>query len=159
LQEFREGKRQGSVISNQTPESISADEKELWNTIQKELEDIGITAAAFFANKDFIFEWFANALASGAFEEQSPDLPNAISLVNSLNDPFEGNFGFIMFQIRLSDVLFVTVQNVSREGPALDARRCEAPHAHIALYNPLNPWAGFLHLIVTVAHASHDSPP
>jgi len=73
LQEFREGKRQGSVISCQTLDSISMDEKETWRTIRKELEDIGMTVAAFDANKAFIFEWFTQAVANGAFEEQTID--------------------------------------------------------------------------------------
>jgi hypothetical protein len=72
-QEFRDGKRQGSVLSNQTLDSLCNDEKEVWRTIRKELEDIGITVAAFEANKAFIFEWFTNAVANGAFEEQSLD--------------------------------------------------------------------------------------
>jgi hypothetical protein len=70
LREFKEGKRQGSVITNQTLDSLSLDEKETWRTIRKELEDIGITVAAFDANKDFIFEWISKAAASGAFNEQ-----------------------------------------------------------------------------------------
>jgi hypothetical protein len=73
LQEFRDGKRQGSVMSNQTLDSLSIDEKQIWRTIRKELEDIGITVTAFKTNKAFIFEWFTNAVANGAFEEQSLD--------------------------------------------------------------------------------------
>lgn len=50
------------------------DDKEVaGRAIQKELEDTGITIAAFDANKDFIIEWFTKAVANGAFEEQSPD--------------------------------------------------------------------------------------
>jgi hypothetical protein len=74
LQEFRDGKRQGSVVSNQTLDSFDDDdEKQNWRTIRKELEDIGITVEAFEANRDFIFEWFTKAVANGAFEEQSLD--------------------------------------------------------------------------------------
>jgi hypothetical protein len=71
LQEIRDGHRQGSVISTQTTDCLC--NEEVWHTIGKELEDIGITIAAFDANKDFIFEWLANAVASKAFEEQSSD--------------------------------------------------------------------------------------
>ncbi len=35
------------------------------------MQDIGITVAAFEANKQFIFSWFRDALSSGAFEEDS----------------------------------------------------------------------------------------
>jgi len=71
LQEIRDGHRQHSVISTQTTDSLC--NKEVWHIIRKELEDIGITVTAFDANKDFIFEWFANTAASGAFEEQLSD--------------------------------------------------------------------------------------
>ena len=71
MREFREGKREGSVISHQTVESLSADERQLWRSIRKELEEIGITVDAFNANKDFIFDWFVRALETGAFEEQT----------------------------------------------------------------------------------------
>ena len=54
-------------------DSICTNDRQAWHTIQKELEDIGITAAAFDANKAFIFEWFINAISSGAFEERSWD--------------------------------------------------------------------------------------
>ena len=73
MREYKEGRREGSVISTQTAESLSADEKQAWCTIQKELEEIGITVAAFDANKDFIINWFTEAIATGAFEEQISD--------------------------------------------------------------------------------------
>ncbi|KAI9774257.1 MAG: hypothetical protein M1840_004151 [Geoglossum simile] len=71
LQEFRDGKREGSVVTTQTVESLSTDEKQTWRIIRKELEDIGITVAAFDTNKDFIINWFKSAIATGAFEEQT----------------------------------------------------------------------------------------
>ena len=49
------------------------DERQVWRTIRKELEEIGITVAAFDANKEFILQWFVNALENGAFEEQLRD--------------------------------------------------------------------------------------
>jgi hypothetical protein len=73
LREFREGRREGSVISTQTVDSLCADDKQIWRAIRKELEDIGVTVAAFNNNKDFIITWFSNAVASGAFEEQQFD--------------------------------------------------------------------------------------
>ena len=72
LQEVTEGKREGSLISAQTADTLSVNDQQLWCTIRKELEDIGITVAAFDANKDFIFEWFKNMIAKGAFEERKP---------------------------------------------------------------------------------------
>jgi len=71
IQEFKNGKREGSVISAVTVESLSSDEKDMWRSIRKELEDIGISVAAFDANKGFIMQWFREAITSGAFEEQT----------------------------------------------------------------------------------------
>ena len=47
LKEFEDGTREDSIITNQSFESLSTDEKQIWHTIRKELEDIGITVAAF----------------------------------------------------------------------------------------------------------------
>jgi hypothetical protein len=71
MQEFQDGKHEPSVITTQTVESLSMDEKQTWRAIRKELEDIGISVAAFDANKDFIMEWFKTAISTGAFEEQT----------------------------------------------------------------------------------------
>ncbi|MCJ1288205.1 hypothetical protein MMC26_007560 [Xylographa opegraphella] len=71
LKEFKEGKHDGSVVTNQTVESLTADEKQTWRLIRKELEGIGITIAAFYANKAFILQWFQAAMQAGAFDEQS----------------------------------------------------------------------------------------
>ena len=60
-------------------------DKQLWYTIRKDLEDIGITVAAFDANKDFIFEWFRNAVAKGAFGESK-------LCEDSLDEGCTGNF-------------------------------------------------------------------
>lgn len=67
LQEFREGKREGSV------DSLSPNERRAWRDIRKELQHNGISVAAFDANKDFIVNWFKTAGRTGAFEEQSAE--------------------------------------------------------------------------------------
>lgn len=72
IKEFRQGKREGSVLSLQTVDSLTTDERAVWRSIRKELEGIGITTAAFEANHDFIFDWFVHAAEIGAFEEQDP---------------------------------------------------------------------------------------
>lgn len=70
IEEFRQGKREGSIVSLQTVDSLSADDRAVWRTIRKELEEVGISVAAFDANRNFIFDWFARAVEMGAFEEQ-----------------------------------------------------------------------------------------
>ena len=73
MNEYQEGKHEASVITTQTIESLSMNEKQMWRTIRKELEDIGISVTAFDANKDFIMDWFKVAISNGAFEEQAPE--------------------------------------------------------------------------------------
>ena len=57
MPEIHEGKKEGSIISVATQDSLEAGERETLRTSRKELEEIGISHAAFEANKDFIFRW------------------------------------------------------------------------------------------------------
>ena len=68
-------------------------DEQLWCTIREELEDIGITAVAFDANKDFIFEWFTKAFANGAFRERSSnDSPNCRTMRRFIAQAIERHF-------------------------------------------------------------------
>lgn len=90
LQEFQDGMHEGSVISTQTVESLSTDERQAWRAIRKELEDIGISVAAFDANKTFIINWFKTAMSTGAFEEKSSeDNSGSVSCENNLGPSSE----------------------------------------------------------------------
>jgi ankyrin repeat protein len=71
MQEYQEGKHEPSVLTMQSIESLSLDEKQMWRSIRKELENIGISVAAFDANKNFILDWFKTAINTGAFEEET----------------------------------------------------------------------------------------
>lgn len=71
IEEFRQGKRESTIVSLQSVDSLSADDRAVWRTIRKELEEIGISVAAFDANRNFIFDWFIRAVEAGAFEEQN----------------------------------------------------------------------------------------
>ena len=73
MRDFQAGRHESSVISSQSLESISREDREIWRTIRKELADIGISIAAFDANKMFIMDWFKTAIDNGAFDEQVPD--------------------------------------------------------------------------------------
>jgi hypothetical protein len=70
LKECQEGRHETSILTTQSEDSISPDDKTTWRKIRKELEDIGITLAAFNANQVFIMEWFRTALETGSFDEQ-----------------------------------------------------------------------------------------
>lgn len=71
IEEFRQGKKENTIVSLQTVDSLTADDRAVWRTIRKELEEIGISVAAFDANRNFIFDWFVHAVEAGAFEEQN----------------------------------------------------------------------------------------
>lgn len=91
LQEFRDGKQEGSIVSTRTVDSLSTDDRKAWRAIRKELEDIGISIAAFDANKDFIVNWFQIAISTGAFEEQTAkDGSSSISSEDDLSKSSEG---------------------------------------------------------------------
>lgn len=60
MREYRDSERGRSVSSNQMVESFSPGSWPTWSTVQRKLEDIGITAAAFEANKNLIFSWFTS---------------------------------------------------------------------------------------------------
>ena len=84
IEEFRQGKRETSIVSLQTVDSLSVDDRAAWRTIRKELEEIGISVAAFEANRNFIFDWFVRTVETGAFEEE-----NGHSVGEAVNDSDE----------------------------------------------------------------------
>ena len=87
IEEFRRGKRETSVVSTQTTDSLSADDRAVWRTIRKELEEIGISVAAFEANRNFIFDWFIRAVETGAFDEHNADVRDSISNYSRSREP------------------------------------------------------------------------
>ena len=71
-------------------ESLSTDDRSTWRAIRKDLEDIGISVAAFEANRDFILGWLSHATETGAFEERNlPDSENG-SILESPSE-FKGS--------------------------------------------------------------------
>lgn len=92
LQEFRDGKHEGSIVSTQTIDSLSTDDRKAWRVIRKDLEDSGISIAAYDANRGFIMNWFKTAVSTGAFEKQtgedeSGSIIGEDDLSQSLEDP------------------------------------------------------------------------
>ncbi|KAL8884148.1 MAG: hypothetical protein Q9215_007739 [Flavoplaca cf. flavocitrina] len=71
LREILRGGREGSIISVQTVDSLSTEDRAVWRAIRKDLESIGITAAAYEANHDFIRDWLIRVLDTGALDEQA----------------------------------------------------------------------------------------
>jgi len=79
LDELQAGKRDGSVVSAQTTGSLSADDKEAWRQLRKELESVGITPALFTQHRIFIVDTLCKAITE-------KDLAGDISL-DQLNMP------------------------------------------------------------------------
>lgn len=91
MREFRDVERGRSVSSSQMEERPSAVSWPTWPTVQKKLEEIGISAAAFEANKNLIFSWFTGVTAdktvqAGHLEDASKRLPRNISSSRSVED-------------------------------------------------------------------------
>lgn len=84
LRDFQNGGREGSVVSGQTAESLAPDQVATWRAIRKELEEIGITVAAFDSNREFIFTWFMRSVESGAFEEQGGEDSQSVAVPERL---------------------------------------------------------------------------
>lgn len=65
------GRREGSIISVQTVDSLAKCDRAIWRAIRKDLETIGITADEFEANRNLIFDWFKHVVNRGAFKEKA----------------------------------------------------------------------------------------
>jgi hypothetical protein len=68
IEEVSTGKRESSVVSTDTVESLSMDEKEAWRLLRKELEDIGITPHLFTTYRELIIIKFKDAVDAGDFQ-------------------------------------------------------------------------------------------
>ena len=73
LAEIRSGAREGSIISTESIESLSSEDRDEWNQLRKDLEDVGITASLFLQHRTFIVHWFQFALRKGAFNESTAE--------------------------------------------------------------------------------------
>ena len=70
LKEIQNGQREGSIITSQSSEIASAEEEEsVWQQIERELEDVGITADDFSANREFIIGLIKKAIQDGMFKD------------------------------------------------------------------------------------------
>lgn len=72
ITEVRAGKREGSVISAQGFEYAAETDQATWYALQRDLEDVGVSAEAIGENKPMIINWFREAVAAGKLEEDEP---------------------------------------------------------------------------------------
>ena len=87
IAEVRAGKREGSIISTKTFDASAQNDRETWDALRRELEDIGISPGVITEKRRFIIAWFQEAVAAGRLEEDAPsdydDDDGAISLYES----------------------------------------------------------------------------
>ncbi|KLJ07148.1 hypothetical protein EMPG_17362 [Blastomyces silverae] len=95
----RNGNRESSLISEQTADSLASSDKLTWRSIRKELEEIGITVAAFDANREFILNWFAEAVEAGTFQpREAADTDSRSDDTDSNHATFHKKSRFAAFQ-------------------------------------------------------------
>ena len=62
VQQFQDGKREGSIFSSLSVDSLTSDERAQWRTIRKELERSGLTLAVLDENRELILECLVTTL-------------------------------------------------------------------------------------------------
>ncbi|KAL8711711.1 MAG: hypothetical protein Q9220_003882 [cf. Caloplaca sp. 1 TL-2023] len=72
IAEVRAGKREGSVVSVASIDTIARHNREVWNALRRELEDIGISPSIISEKRQHIIAWFQHAVATGQLEEDMP---------------------------------------------------------------------------------------
>ena len=77
LSEIRSGEREGSVISVESMQSIEQNDKEAWEDLQRELDDVGISGPMIEQHKGYIVRWVKKAIDEGLMEEGAEGCPNA----------------------------------------------------------------------------------
>ncbi|KAL6722363.1 hypothetical protein ACLMJK_001470 [Lecanora helva] len=69
ISEVRAGKREGSVVSAASLDSVAKNDRQTWKLLRRELEDVGVSAATIKENQEFIVAWFQRAVAAGDLGE------------------------------------------------------------------------------------------
>lgn len=70
--QIRAGKREGSVVSTQSFDTITQKDRETWEALRRELEDIGISPGIITEKREFIIARFREAVAMGKLGEADP---------------------------------------------------------------------------------------
>lgn len=91
ISEVRAGKREGSVVSTKSFGTAAKNNKETWDALRRELEDIGISPEIINEKKHFIVAWFQEAVAAGRLEEEAPSEEDDDSIAHSGSWSSAGN--------------------------------------------------------------------
>lgn len=91
----------------------------MWRSIRKELENIGISVAAFDANKDFILDWFKTAINTGAFEEETlEETPSSIQGGDDFDQSLEDHRSTTAYQGNSQDLVQPQRESVAIAEPS-----------------------------------------
>ena len=71
MADIRSGKRKGSVVSAQTFDTAVRNDRETWEGLRRELEDIGISPRLITEKRQYIIAWFQEAVAMGKLGESA----------------------------------------------------------------------------------------
>ena len=106
IAEVRAGKREGSVISIQTFDTVAQNDQENWEALRKELEDIGISPSVITEKRHFIIAWFQEAVAAGKLEEDAPSDGNGSDVcLGASEDLAEGSVDGIASPGQISSLI------------------------------------------------------
>ncbi len=131
LKDFQLGRRQGSIISVQTVDSLTKGDRAVWRAIRKELETIGITANEFEANRNLIFDWFKHAVNRGASEEKAAANKRIRSKTSSAVTPRSPEIPPVVAEggdhtVNTASLISDPFNDISSSRPATDIDSCRA---------------------------------
>ena len=86
IAEVRAGKREGSVISTMTFDASAQIDRDTWEALRRDLEDVGISRDVITEKRQFIINWFQQAVAAGNFEEEPPSDDEDVAVSESGSD-------------------------------------------------------------------------
>ena len=69
MAEIREGKRDGTIITTHSGSLMGLNHEESWTQLRRELDDVGLPLAAITEHKEYIINWFREAIAKAALED------------------------------------------------------------------------------------------
>ena len=91
ISEVRAGKREGSIVSTRSFSTAAENNKETWDALRRELEDIGISPEIITEKRHFIVAWFQEAVAAGRLEEEAPSEEDDDTIAHSGSWSSAGN--------------------------------------------------------------------
>ena len=120
------------MVSIQSIESLSANDKSAWRHMREELEDIGIPTSLFLQHRKFIVNWFRTAVAKGDFQEDADQLDD-LSTRSWESGPDYSSLHGSTFLESSTDLEFTTIEDGCNN--SLDTNE-------FGLGRRLRPWQG-----------------